>query len=146
MSTVSLRVIIRFLVIAASVAITLPSLGQEEPVQRRGSRVVDDTTRNIYGPNTSHYYFEEDFFANRNALHKIDTTRWNFHRFSYVQRFDNFYQDLGNIGTAIRPIYNQVSEVIGSNTGFDTYDLYWTSEVIKYYDTKSPYSNMKLVL
>src|SRR5688572_15786679 len=144
--SLSLRVI-RFLFLVAAVAIAFPAFTQEEsPTRRRGSRVVDDTTRNIYGPNTSHYYFEDDFFANRNALHKIDTTRWNFHRFSYVQRNDNFYQDLGNIGTAIRPIYNPVSEIIGSNTGFDTYDLYWTSEIIRYYDTKSPYSNMKLVL
>ena len=91
-------------------------------------------------------YFEEDFFANRNALHSVDTFSWNFHRFSYVQRYDNFYQDLGNIGTAIRPVYNQVSEHIGTNTGFDTYDLYWNSETIRYYDTKSPYSNMKVIL
>lgn len=143
----SLRVRIQFLVLIAAMAITFPSIGQEEvPVQRTGSKVIDDTTRNIYGPNTSHYYFEDDFFANRNALHKIDTTRWNFHRFSYVQRYDNFYQDLGNIGTAIRPIYNSVSEVIGRTSGFDTYDLYWNTETIRYFDTKSPYSNMKLVL
>ena len=140
----SLRVHFRFLLVA--LAITFGAVAQEETPQRRGSRIIDDTTRNIYGPNTSHYYFEDDFFANRNALHKIDTTRWNFHRFSYVQRFDNLYQDLGNIGTAIRPIYNPVSEVIGANTGFDAYDLYWSTETIRYYDTKSPYSNMKLVL
>ena len=145
--SLSLRVIIRFLFFAAAVAIAFPAFTQEEsPTRRKGSRVVDDSTRNIYGPNTSHYYYEDDFFANRNALHTIDTTRWNFHRFSYVQRNDNFYQDLGNIGTAIRPIYNPVSEVIGANSGFDAYDLYWTSEIIRYYDTKSPYSNMKLVL
>jgi hypothetical protein len=114
--------------------------------QRKGSKVIDDSTRSVYGPNTSKYYFEEDFFQNKKALYSIDTTSWNFHQFSYVQRYSNFYQDLGNIGTAIRPIYNQVSETIGSNTGFNAYDLYWNSEAIKHYDTKSPYSNMKIIL
>ncbi len=144
---VFLRVRIRFICISACLILALPLFGQEdEPAPRKGSKIIDDSTRNIYGPNTSHYYFEEDFFTNRNLSYTIDTSSWNFHRFSYVQRYDNFYQDLGNIGTAIRPVYNQVSERIGTSSGFDTYDLYWNSETIRYYDTKSPYSNMKVIL
>ncbi len=144
----SLSVRIRFIFIAACLALAFPSLSQEEEEldPRRGSRIIDDSTKNIYGPNTSRYYYEEDFFFNRNVIHPIDTSSWNFHRFNYVQRYDNFYQDLGNIGTAIKPIYNQVPEVIGVNSGFDTYDLYWNSETIRYYDTRSPYSNMRVIL
>lgn len=135
-------IITAFAILAAS-----PSFAQDdEPPAQRGSKIIDDTTKNIYGPNTSHYYYQEDFFFNRNLLYAIDTTAWNFHRFSYVQRYDNFYQDLGNIGTAIRPIYNSVSEKIGANTGFDAYNLYWDSETIRYFDTKSPYSNMKIIV
>lgn len=119
---------------------------EDEPGPRIGSKIIDDSTRNIYGPTTSRYYFEEDFFLNRSGLFPIDTTRWNFHKFSYVQRNNNFYQDLGNIGTAIRPIYSQAPDLIGATPGFDTYDLYWASETIRYYDTKSPYSNLKLVI
>ncbi len=138
---------IRFVLIASCLVLAFPSIAQEEvPNPRTGSQIIDDSTKHIYGPNTSRYYYEEDFFFNRNALHPIDTTSWNFHRFNYVQRFDNFYQDLGNIGTAIRPVYNQVSENIGTSSGFDTYDLYWNNETIRYYDTKSPYSNMKVIL
>ena len=148
----SLSVRTRFLFMAAcivpiAIGIATPSFAQEDDLTpRRGSKVIDDTTKNIYGPNTSRYFYEEDFFLNRNAIHPIDTLSWNFHRFNYVQRYNNFYQDLGNIGTAIRPIYNQVYETIGANTGFDAYDLYWNSETIKYYDTKSPYTNMKVIL
>jgi hypothetical protein len=144
---ISLSVRIQFMSLVACLVLALPSFAQEdEPAPRKGSKIIDDSTKNIYGPNTSRYYFEEDFFANRNAIHFIDTARWNFHRFSYVQRYDNFYQDLGNIGTAIRPVYNQGSERIGTTSGFDSYDLYWNSETIRYYDTKSPYSNMKVIL
>ena len=115
--------------------------------ERRGSRVIDDTTKQIYGPNTSRYYYEYEVFYNQQALHAIDTSIRNYHRTStYVQNNDNLYQDLGNIGTAIRPIYYRTPDKIGATTGFDAYDLYWDSELIRYFDTKSPYTNMKLVL
>lgn len=142
-----LQRILRFAGAAGFLIISITSWAQEEgPTIRRGSRIIDDTTRNIYGPNTSRFFYEEDFFNNQAKLHSIDTTPWNFDRFSYVQRYDNFYQDLGNIGTAIKPIYSPVTETIGVSSGFDVYDLYWKSETIKYYDTKSPYSNMYVML
>jgi hypothetical protein len=114
--------------------------------KRRGSQIIDDTTKQIYGPNTSKYYYEQDVFYNRNIISPIDTVIRNFHRFNYVQRNNNFFQDLGNIGTAIKPIFYQAPEVVGARSGVDAYDLYWDSEQIRYYDTKSPYSNMNVVL
>lgn len=113
---------------------------------RRGSRVLDDTTKQIYGPNTSRYFFEEDVFFNRETREPIDTLIKNFHRYNYTQRFLYRYQDLGNIGTAIRPLYYENPDVIGKRSGMHVYDLYTETEPIKYYDTKSPYSNMKVVL
>jgi len=115
--------------------------------ERRGSQVIDDTTKQIYGPNTSKYYYENDVFYNRPVLNSIDTFPRNFHRnSSYVQKNNNLYQDLGNIGTAIRPIYYKAPETIGARSGFHSYDLYWDMEWIRYFDTKSPYTNMQLVL
>lgn len=112
-----------------------------------GSQVIDDTTKQIYGPKTSRYYYEREVFYNRVVLHPIDTVPLNFHRnSSYVQKNLNLYQDLGNIGTAIRPVYYQAPETIGARSGFNSYDLYWDTERIRYYDTKSPYTNMQLVL
>lgn len=118
----------------------------EQP-ERRGSRIIDDTTKQIFGPNTSKYFFERDVFYNRQILHSIDTFSRNFHRnSSYVQKYNNLYQDLGNIGTAIRPIYYQTPETIGVSGGFHAYDLYWDTEQVRYFDTKSSYSNMQLIL
>jgi hypothetical protein len=119
---------------------------EEEGTRRRGSRIIDDTTKQIYGPTTSRYYHEQEVFFNRLTYYPIDTVIRNCHRYNYVHRYENCYQDLGNIGTAIRPIYYQVPEVIGATSGFQAYDLYWDSEPIKYYDTKSPHSNMKVIL
>ena len=119
---------------------------QEDEPRRRGSRVIDDTTKQVYGPKTSRYYFEHEVFFNRITYHPIDTAIRNFHRYNYVQRFNNLYQDLGNIGTAIQPLYYQVPDIIGVTSGFNAFNLYWDAEQIRFYDTKSPYSNIRATL
>jgi len=136
----------RLTLLAGLVFLNLAVIAQDEEPRRRGSQIIDDTTKQVYGPKTSRYYFEDDVFLNRPVYHFIDTAIRNFHRFTYVQRHNNFYQDLGNIGTAIHPIYYQVPDVIGVTSGFGSYDLYWEDEMIRYHDTKSPYSNMKVIL
>lgn len=118
----------------------------DDDAPRRGSRVIDDTTKQIYGPRTSRYYFEEDVFLNREIYHQVDTAIRNFHRFNDVQRNDNLYQDLGIIGTSIRPIYYVAPQNIGVSSGFNSLDVYWDREEVKYWDTKSPYTNMYVIL
>ena len=56
------------------------------------------------------------------------------------------YQDLGNIGTSSRPIFYQVPQVIGATSGFQSYDVVWDAEQMRYYDTKSPYTKMYVIL
>ena len=85
--------------------VSLELLAQDQPAKRRGSQVIDDSTKQVYGPKTSRYYFEKDVFLNRQTFYFIDTVIRDFHNFSYVQRNQNVYQDLGNIGTSIRPIF-----------------------------------------
>jgi hypothetical protein len=140
----SVRVLI--LVLITTGFVTTLSAQDDDPRPRRGSKVIDDSTRQVYGPRTSRYYFEEEVFLNREIFYPIDTLIRNFHRFSYVQRHENRYQDLGNIGTSIRPIYYQSPTVVGVNSGFHSYDLYWDDERLKYYDTKSPFTNLDVNL
>jgi hypothetical protein len=128
------------------ILLALQAEAQDDSPGRRGSRIIDDTTKQIYGPNTSRYFFEEDVFMNREVLQPIDTIIRNFHRFNYVQNNSNLYQDLGQMGTAIQPIYYQTPDGIGVTPGHPVYDLYWDSESIQYYDTKSPYSHMRVIL
>ncbi|MCK6618398.1 MAG: putative porin [Cyclobacteriaceae bacterium] len=122
-------------------------LGQEEEERPRvGSRIIDDTTRQIYGPTTSRFFTLDEIFYNRWQTYPIDTVIQDFHRFGYVERYENKYQDLGNIGTAITPIYNSPPEKIGALSGFNAYDLYWDTQEPAYYNTRSPYSNMHVML
>lgn len=118
----------------------------DQPVKRKGSRIIDDTTKQVYGATTSRYFYEEDVFYNKEISHPIDTAIRNYHRFNFVQRYNNRYQDLGNIGTAIRPIFFTLPTLIGATSGFESFSLYWNAEPMKYYDTKSPYSNMTIIL
>ncbi len=119
---------------------------QDEPQMRRGSTILDDSTKQIYGPTTSRYFYEDEVFFNQKKFYYIDTIIRDFHQFNFVQRYNNLYQDLGNIGTAIKPIYYQAPEQIGVRSGFHAYDLYWDSERVQYFDTKSPYTKMKVIL
>jgi hypothetical protein len=119
---------------------------QDDSGRRRGSRVIDDTSKQVYGPRTSRYFYERDVFFNREKLHQIDTFIRNFHKWNYTQRFNNLYQDLGTVGTAIQPIYYQAPETIGARSGTPVYDLYWDTEPVRYFDTKSPYTNMKVII
>ncbi|MBT1697383.1 hypothetical protein KK083_10885 [Fulvivirgaceae bacterium PWU4] len=135
----------RLLIAGLLVLCALASMAQQEG-NRRGSRVIDDTTKQVYGPNTSRYFYEQDAFENREVLHPIDTSINNFHRWDYVQRYNNLYQDLGLFGTAIQPIYYQAPDVIGVRSGSTVYDVYWDSEAVRYYNTHSPYSNMRVIL
>ncbi|SHH78264.1 Putative porin [Chryseolinea serpens] len=127
-------------------AIVFQTAAQDQPTRRKGSRIIDDTTKQVYGPKTSRYYYEQDFFYNRTVFSTIDTAIRNFHRWTYVQQNHYFYQDLGNIGTSMKSIFFKPPTLIGATSGFTSYDVYWDAEKIRYFDTKSPYSNMRVNL
>lgn len=138
---------LRYILLSFFFSVTVVTLhAQDDQPSRRGSQIIDDTTKQVYGPKTSRFYFEKDVFFNRITYHPIDTAIRNFHRYTYVQQHNYLYQDLGNIGTAISPIFYKVPDVIGATSGFNAYDLYWEDEQVRYYDTKSPYTNIRASL
>jgi hypothetical protein len=139
--------ITRVLLISLAVVLVTGAKAQDDDQQlRTRSSIIDDSTKQVYGPTTSRIIREQDIFYNQWISHPIDTVIRNFHRFNFTNRNDNFYQDLGNIGTAIRPVYDPVPDVIGTTSGFTAYDLYWNAYAVKYYNTRSPYTNLNLVL
>lgn len=104
---------------------------------------LDDSTKIIYGPTSTRYFLEEDVFNNRKQLYTIDTLMDGIHNYNFVQRNKNLYTDLGNIGTAIRPIFYKTSEQIGTLLGYDAFSLYtFKPSQVRYFNTKSPFSNI----
>jgi hypothetical protein len=111
---------------------------------RRGSKIVNDSTRNPYGPNTTRWTTEREMFTAKTNFRPLDTTINNYHRWTYVQKSANFYQDLGNNGTALNPIFPVIPATIGATPGFNAYAPYWNEE-LRLFDTKSPYTRMYVV-
>ncbi len=112
---------------------------------RMGSKFVDDSTKNVYGPKTTLWTTEKNLFFNTPTYYTLDTTINNYHRWTHVQKLNNFYKDLGNVGTAMNPIFPVISSTIGVSSGFNSYSPYFDSEEVKYYNTKSPYTRMRII-
>lgn len=117
---------------------------QEETSESGGrKKLIDDSTKMVFGPKTTLYFFERDLKQNRVVKHEVDTLLNDFHYYEPVAKSGWRYQDLGNVGTAAKPVFFQAPKMIGTTSGFHAYDLYSHSpDSLRYFDTKSPYTNM----
>jgi Putative porin len=120
---------------------------QQKTGNRTGRQGIDDSTKVIYGPRTVRFFYEADLFNNRKTLFTTDTLLVGVHQYNFVQRNQNLYQDLGNLGTALRPVFYQTPTQIGATTGYSAYSPYtYQTDQVKYIDTKSPFTRMYFVL
>lgn len=111
------------------------------------SNIIDDSTKQVYGPYTTFFQTFEDIKYNRDNLQKVDTTIGKMHNFSEVSKYNNKYQNLGILGSALRPVFYAPPTSIGIRSGFDAYVPYYiTAEKIEYFDTKSPYTPLDVVV
>lgn len=96
-----------------------------------------------YGAHTTRFTFEENFKFNNIQFTTPDTIPDNLHRFSDLERSNYLIQNLGNIGTARRSLFFEPSKTIGRTSGYSAYDHFYTSpDQIRYYDTRSPYTDV----
>ena len=75
------------------------------------AQIVDDSTRNVYGPKTTLFTTEKDILNNTVAYQTLDTSIYLFERQSFVEKSGRRYQDLGNLGTALFPIFYEPPSV-----------------------------------
>jgi len=109
----------------------------------KGGKLLDDSTKQIYGPTTSKYTYFKDLKYTTHRYLTIDTLIDNVHRFNFVNNWDNKLQDLGNIGTPSIPMYYQLPEKIGVTSGYTIFDPYQKRiSQVKYFDTHSPFSDI----
>lgn len=107
------------------------------------AQILDDSTKVVYGPNSTQYIKEDNILYNDLTFTVIDTSSINAHRWSKVEKAEYRIQDLGVSGTAIRNIYYNIPYLIGARSGYSVYVPYYKSiHDFKYYDTKSPYSKI----
>lgn len=121
------------------------SRGAKPATPRVGSSIVDDSTKMVYGPESTQWTTEKDIFKNRPNYRPLDTTLQEYHRWTYVQRFQNFYQDLGVVGTALNDVFPTSPQIIGATSGFKVYSPYYGTQEPLYFDTKSPFSRFHII-
>lgn len=119
-------------------------LAQPQEQDAEGRRtLLDDSTKQVYGPKTTLYFYEKAIKRNSLKLFELDTLLNNFHNYDPVAKSGWKYQDLGNIGTAARPVFYTVPMQIGLTSGLDGYDIYFRDpSERRFYDTKSPFTEM----
>lgn len=140
---------LRILVALLAALVCFPGQAQRQRTQkvapRVGSSIVDDSTRMVYGPHTTQWTTEADIFKDKPNYRPLDSTISEYHRWTYVQRFHNLYQDLGVVGTALHPIFPVSPNRIGATSGFISYSPYYDSQEPNYFDSKSPYSRFHII-
>jgi hypothetical protein len=112
------------------------------------AQIVDDTTKMVYGPHTTKYTTERQLKNNvLNPYKNPDTTVYLMEKYDIVDRMDRRYQSLGFLGTPLFDLAYAPPVQIGRTFGFNGYDRYWkAADEIKYYDTKSPFMDVGVVL
>ncbi len=111
------------------------------------AQIVDDSTKLVYGPNTTVYTTENNLLNNLETYHSLDTSIYLFERQSFYDRSGRRFQDLGSFGTALFPIFYTPQSLFGRTSGFDAYSRYgYQPSDVKYYDTKSPFMDLFVYL
>ena len=114
---------------------------------KSGRAALDDSTKMIYGPHSTAYYLEEDVLNSRGSKNSIDTSLHFFHRYLFQERAGFLTAHLGNEGTAVRSIFVKKPDQIGTQMGYNAYMPYaFATDEVKYYQTKSPYSDVEYYL
>ncbi len=109
------------------------------------AQMAIDTTSLKYGARTTRFRTERDIFLGRDTTYAIDSSLNRLH-----QQEDYVFSDaetpmknLGNLGTAMQPIFWQAPDRIGTRLGIDIYDAYRiTPQTARYWNTQSPYSKL----
>lgn len=107
------------------------------------SQILNDSTRNVYDPLTTRVFQEGDFLRGNFTTRAVDTALTNMHRVRAWYRDSTFYQELGNLGMAAKPLLWRFPEKIGVRLGKNVFDRYMYDPYrVNYFDTKSPYTHL----
>lgn len=113
------------------------------PVISASAQILNDSTVNVYGTKTTKVYQEDDFLRGNYNLRNVDTALTNMHQTRNWYHDTTFHQDLGNVGTAAKPLFWQFPKKIGVRLGKNIFDRYaYNPQTIDYFDTKSPYTHL----
>lgn len=107
------------------------------------SQLLDDSTKQIYGPHSVSYQKESDIITNDTNYRSIYTNFYTFHIYNKLYSEAGPRQDLGAIGSPSLFVFPKSRKETGVQLGMDYTSFYaFGNSDVKYYDTKSPYSEL----
>jgi hypothetical protein len=110
------------------------------------AQILDDSTKVLYGARTTRIIREDDVLHDRTEGRIIDTTLVDFPQTRNWYHDSTFFQDLGHVGTASRPLLWRTNTQLGTRLGRNGFDRYARDPAtIPYYDSKSPYTFFRFI-
>jgi hypothetical protein len=107
------------------------------------AQILDDSTKQVYGPKTVKYRLEKDILKNFDTQYSPDTLLNKFYKTDIVNERNWLYQDLGNIGTASKSLLFEEQIDPSTQLGLNVFKLYAPNPVnFRYFNTRSPYTNL----
>jgi hypothetical protein len=104
------------------------------------SKIIDDSTKQVYNAKTSLTFQEYEVLADSIRKTPLDTSLRGFHHYTPTQKTNYQLQDLGSWASATRPIYYNAPDRIGTYLGLNRYEWYaYTPDNFQYFDAKSPF-------
>ncbi|MEP5791789.1 MAG: putative porin [Cyclobacteriaceae bacterium] len=115
-------------------------------IWKSSAQITDDSTQLVYNAGTTSIVLQGDIKNNVEIERHPDTTLYNLEKYSELDRRGRKFQDLGNNGTAMFPLFYPVTSQIGRTSGLSVYDPYMVDQSqLEYYDTKSPFMDLTVV-
>lgn len=109
------------------------------------AQILKDTTL-PYGVFSTQYYHEQDDQYFNHKRYAIDTTFMKYQNYEGTLTQNNFYQNLGVMGSASRPVFYDINREIGFSAGYDAFAQFFNpSKDLTYYDTRSPFSQLNYI-
>lgn len=109
------------------------------------AQILKDTTL-PYGVFSTQYYQEQDEQYLNHKRHAIDTTFMKYQNYEGALVGNNFYQNLGVMGSASRPVFYEIDREIGFRAGYDAFGQFFNaSKDFTYFDTRSPFSQLNYI-
>ena len=114
-------------------------------VQVAEAQVKEDSMRNVYGAHSVRI-LSPSACLNFDSLRSIDTLLHSYDLLSVPQRSNLNYVDLGNLGSATRPLLYERPRQIGARTGLSVYNPYFVRpEEGPLYHTYAPFVSAQVL-
>ena len=130
--------------ICLRMALNFSVFAEEIRFEKDGNLLIDTNEVNDANVNGSDSLTKVQFVYENNldSLHTLDTSLNDFQKYSIVQQ-SIVYKNLGNLGLAYQRLVFSQFALPGINLGIHNYDIYeFTAKSIRYYKTKSPFTEL----